>query len=273
MPRHAPSPRRSFAGSTRHLVRTVALGLLAAATAIQPALAAERDSSIFGHLTIRYWLPQDLLTVNQVAGDQTTNELRRFNYGMVEVASSYWFGTLRQEQLLNLGALFGVGFSFGFGGFSLTTPGSDPVDVNTHWLNFDLLKFRLLGDPDGPNNLIATANYTNFQNGAVQISNFAGLGFGLEGKAGIGPWGDAFFKLSAVPFPITSGTSALGMGDVGVRLLVAPNVALNLGYKAMVCGLTVDRTATLTGSTDPVNVRLSLLDVFHGPVLGTSFTF
>jgi hypothetical protein len=257
---------------TRFARRLLCSLALVAAYAV-PAAAVTKDSSIFGHLSIRYWLSQNILGVEQTTGTQQARELRRFNYGMVEVASSYWFGSLRQEQLQNLGALFGVGFSFGFGGFSLTVPNSDPVDVNTHWLNFDLLKFRILGDPEGPAHLIATANYTNFQNGAVQLSNFAGLGLGLEGKTAVGPWGDLFFKASVVPLPLSAGTSGLAMVELGSRWHVAPNVSLNLGYKGMFSGVIVDRTGTVTGSTDPVNVRVALWDVFHGPVIGTTFVF
>lgn len=235
-----------------------------------------RDGSLFGHLTVRYWLAQDLLHVTQVAGGQPTSELRRFNYGMMELASNYWFGSIRQEQLANIGALFGIGFAFGIGGFTLTVPSGDnaqTLDVNTHWLNIDVLKFRLLGDPEGPSHLVATANYLNFQNGAVQLSNFAGLGLGLEGRMAVGDAGDLFLKTALVPFPVTSTTSALGMAELGSRWYVAPNVALNVGYKGLLSGLTVERDAQVEGSSQAVPVRLTLWDAFHGPVVGTTFTF
>lgn len=257
---------------TRYALRLLS-SLVLVSVSVLPAAAARPDSSIFGNLSIRYWLANDILGVNQTAGTQQASELRTFDYGMVEVDSSYWFGTVRQEQLLNLGALFGVGFSFGFGGFSLTVPNTDPVTVNTHYLNFDLLKFRILGDPEGPANLIATANYTNFANGAVQLSNFAGLGLGLEGKKDLGPWGDLYFKSMIIPFPITAGTSGLAALEIGSRWVVAPNVRLNLAYKGLFAGLSVDQTATPTGSTTPTTVHMTLWDVFHGPEFGTTFTF
>ena len=129
------------------------------------------------------------------------------------------------------------------------------------------------GDPEGQGHLVATANYCDFQNGAVSISNFSGLGLGLEGKTTFGPWGDGFFKAEAVPLPVSSTTSALAILEVGSHWIVAPNVSLNVGYKGQFCGLTMNRQGTVTGSTQPVDVHLSLWDVCHGPVVGSTFVF
>lgn len=254
------------------LKRLVPLAVLWSA----PVLAVPQTMDLYGNLSVRTWMGNNAIHDSLSGGVSRTGN-NALSYGVVEVASNYWFGLVRQEQLDEAGALFGIGFSLARGGFSLSGSGDSSTSaVDSHWLSFDVLKLKALQGPFGY--LAFTANYLDYFNGALSRDifprAFSGLGGGLEGVMPVTDSADVYLKSTWLA-PTSQGAWAT-FNELGGRLFVSPHIALTVAYKLNYLTATANVTATLTGEDgkqSQVEGLYLLQDWFHAPLFGTTVYF
>lgn len=240
-----------------------------------PAVAAPQTMDLYGNLSVRTWLGNNAIH-DSLSGGVTRTGKNALSYGVVEVASNYWFGLVRQEQLDEAGALFGIGFSLARGGFSLANDESSASAVDSHWLSFDVLKLKALHGPMGY--LAFTANYLDYFNGALNRDifprAFSGLGGGVEGMMPVFDSADLYLKSTWLA-PTSQGAWAT-FNELGARLFISPQVALTVAYKFHYLAATNKISATVKGEDgkeSQVEGQYSLQDWFHAPLFGTTVYF
>jgi len=238
------------------------------------------SSKTGGNFTIRTWLGNN--SVDQfISGDATAFVNSKQSITLLELNSNYWFGVINQEQLFELGNLFGIGVNLAYGKNSYTnlqgTQGLNQ-ELVTYFLNFDFLKFAFLHDESMSKYLALFANYTSYGNSLASTMTLSGIGLGLDSQYNIGNIADIFFKLNYIPFANSSKISnAWGANsELGFKWFINQKTAINIGYKAIYytgksSGQLVSKDSENKDVT--LNVNLKLQDIFHGITIGGTYYF
>jgi len=238
------------------------------------------SSKTGGNFTIRTWLGNN--SVDQfISGDAKGFLNSKQSITLVELNSNYWFGVITQEQLFELGPLFGIGVNLAFGKNSYTNlQGNQGVnaDLITYFLNFDFVKFAFLHDESMNKYLALFANYTGYGNSLASTMTLSGIGIGLDSQYNICNIADIFFKLNYIPFASSSKISnAWGANsELGFKWFINQKTAINLGYKAIY--YTGKSVGQLVGKDSEdkevtIDVDLKLEDIFHGISIGATYYF
>lgn len=245
------------------------------------------NSKVSGTFNVKTWLGSN--SVDQFikigSGGQNSSFVNsKQSITMLELESQYWFGFITQNQLFNLGPLFGIGFDFAYGknSFSNVSLGNDqPVtaDIITYLLDVSFIKLALLHDEKMNKYLSLTGHYMSYSNSLSGSSPLNGLGIGIDSQYDFNDNMDAYFKLNYIPSAssLRLNTAWGSEGELGMKWFISPKAAINVSYKALYYSGVYSSVANIpTGNgneTTPTPFTINLNDILHGLSIGANYHF
>lgn len=245
------------------------------------------NSKVSGSFNVKTWLGSNSVDqfIQLGPGIQNASFVNsKQSVTMLELESQYWFGFITQNQLFNLGPLFGIGFDFAYGknSFSNVSLGSDQpltADIITYLMDISFIKLALIHDEKMDKYLSLTGHYMSYSNSLSGSSPLNGLGIGIDSQYNFDDNMDLYFKLNYIPSASSTrlNTAWGSEGELGMKWFISPKAAINVSYKALYYNGIYNGVANVptgTGNaTTPTAFSINVHDILHGLSIGANYHF
>ncbi len=248
-----------------------------------------------GNISVKNWISNDTVTQFAVqklsaeeqltAKPQSQTTIGKTSTHYLELNSNYWFGLVSQNNLFNLGPLFGIGFDFLFSSTSFSNssiPQSSQeflLNANSYFMDISFIKLALLHDEKMSKYISLSGHYTNFSNYALsKLSTLDGLALGVEGKYNLFDVADLHLNANYIPV-ITNANLNKSFGinaDTGIKWNISPKASIDVGYKALYYAGSADvevNAKDTAGKDVVIKGNLTLSDLIHGLTFGGTYYF
>lgn len=248
------------------------------------------NNNLSGNVSIKTWLSNDTFTqVVKKKSDNTSQKgVQKTSAQYLEINSNYWFGLVSQNNLYNLGPLFGIGLDFLYSSASFDNvdfPNSAqnnaaPFSGNatSYFMDFSFARLALLHDEKMSKYISLSGHYTNYSNYVLGSTSLSGLAIGIESQYNLFDLTDLYLKANYIP-STQAGLLKNSFGfnlDTGFKWYISPKASIDISYKGFYYAGSADlqlKGTDAQGKATPVDVNISIEDFNHGVVFGGTYYF
>lgn len=249
------------------------------------------NNDLSGNISIKTWLSNDTFTqvIKEKGSSDSQTAIQKTSAQYLEVNSNYWFGVVSQNNLYNLGPLFGIGLDFLYSSASLNnisftnstekTPTINGNSYSSYFMDFSFARLALFHDEKMSKFLSLSGHYTNYNNYVLGSISLSGLAIGIESQYNLFDLTDLYLKANYIPSTQAGKLeNSFGLNlDTGFKWYISPKASIDISYKGFYYTGSADIQSKETDAqgkkVTPINSNIAINDFNQGVVFGGTYYF